>query len=151
MDTRKLGRSGLSVSPLCLGTMMFGDQTDEKEAKRIVGHARDAGAVPGMPLAIALDRLERNDLVPAVTAAWADDDAAQSGFEIVRSETGSLLMLGVRPEAPLCLCAWCHRARGAEGDWQEVGLVLRQRYDLELTHGICQTCVESHFADFLDG
>ncbi|MGD1876403.1 MAG: aldo/keto reductase [Kiloniellaceae bacterium] len=43
MDTRKLGRSGLSVSPLCLGTMMFGDQTDEKEAKRIVGHARDAG------------------------------------------------------------------------------------------------------------
>ena len=43
MDMRKLGRSGLSVSPICLGTMMFGDQTDEKEARRIIGHAREAG------------------------------------------------------------------------------------------------------------
>ena len=43
MDMRKLGRSGLSVSPLCLGTMMFGDRTDEKEARRIIDHARDAG------------------------------------------------------------------------------------------------------------
>ncbi|WP_193369586.1 aldo/keto reductase [Pelagibius marinus] len=43
METRKLGRSGLSVSPLCLGTMMFGDQTDEKAARRIIDHARDAG------------------------------------------------------------------------------------------------------------
>lgn len=43
MDMHKLGRSGLSVSPLCLGTMMFGDRTDEKEARRIIDHARDAG------------------------------------------------------------------------------------------------------------
>jgi aryl-alcohol dehydrogenase-like predicted oxidoreductase len=43
MDMRKLGRSGLTVSPLCLGTMMFGDQTDEKEARRIIDHAREAG------------------------------------------------------------------------------------------------------------
>ncbi|MEQ9606067.1 MAG: aldo/keto reductase, partial [Kiloniellaceae bacterium] len=43
MDMRKLGRSGLTVSPICLGTMMFGDQTDEKEARRIIDHARDAG------------------------------------------------------------------------------------------------------------
>jgi aryl-alcohol dehydrogenase-like predicted oxidoreductase len=43
MDMRKLGRSGLTVSPICLGTMMFGEQTDEKEARRIIDHARDAG------------------------------------------------------------------------------------------------------------
>src|SRR3546814_17726088 len=43
MDMRKLGRSGLTVSPICLGTMMFGEDTDEKEARRIVDHARDAG------------------------------------------------------------------------------------------------------------
>ena len=43
MDMRKLGRSGLTVSPICLGTMMFGDETDEKEARRIIDHARDAG------------------------------------------------------------------------------------------------------------
>ncbi|WP_422368309.1 aldo/keto reductase [Pelagibius sp.] len=43
MDMRKLGRSGLTVSPICLGTMMFGDQTEEAEAKRIIDHARDRG------------------------------------------------------------------------------------------------------------
>ena len=43
MEYRKLGNSGLEVSPLCLGTMMFGDRTDEKEAGRILGSALDAG------------------------------------------------------------------------------------------------------------
>jgi aryl-alcohol dehydrogenase (NADP+) len=43
MDYRKLGRSGLKVSPLCLGTMMFGGPTEEAEAKRIFAHAREAG------------------------------------------------------------------------------------------------------------
>ncbi len=43
MEYRYLGRSGLRVSPLCLGTMMFGDRTDMKEAERIVGSARDNG------------------------------------------------------------------------------------------------------------
>jgi aryl-alcohol dehydrogenase-like predicted oxidoreductase len=43
MEYRKLGNSGLKVSPLCLGVMMFGDRTDEKEAGRIVGSAFDAG------------------------------------------------------------------------------------------------------------
>ena len=43
MEYRNLGRSGLKVSPLCLGTMMFGDRTDAAEAGRIVASARDAG------------------------------------------------------------------------------------------------------------
>jgi aryl-alcohol dehydrogenase-like predicted oxidoreductase len=43
MDYRKLGRSGLKVSPLCLGTMMFGGPTDEATSGRIIARARDAG------------------------------------------------------------------------------------------------------------
>lgn len=43
MDYRALGASGLKVSPLCLGTLLFGSRTDEAEAARIVGSARDAG------------------------------------------------------------------------------------------------------------
>ncbi len=43
MITRKLGRSGLDVSVLCLGTMMFGGATDENVAAEIVGSARDGG------------------------------------------------------------------------------------------------------------
>ncbi|HTJ03973.1 MAG TPA: aldo/keto reductase [Caldimonas sp.] len=38
-----LGASGLKVSKLWLGAMMFGDQTDEAEAARIVAATRDAG------------------------------------------------------------------------------------------------------------
>lgn len=43
MQYRRLGSSNLQVSVLCLGTMMFGDQTDEAEAARIVSSARDHG------------------------------------------------------------------------------------------------------------
>ena len=43
MDYRLLGRSGLRVSPLCLGVMMFGDRTEEKEAAAILDSAREAG------------------------------------------------------------------------------------------------------------
>jgi len=43
MDYLPLGASGLKVSPLWLGTMMFGDQTDEHEAARILASAREAG------------------------------------------------------------------------------------------------------------
>jgi aryl-alcohol dehydrogenase-like predicted oxidoreductase len=42
MDYRRLGRSGLKVSTLCLGAMMFGNQTDEQTSRRIVDKARDA-------------------------------------------------------------------------------------------------------------
>jgi aryl-alcohol dehydrogenase (NADP+) len=43
MNLRNLGQSGLRVSPICLGTMMFGYRSDEATAKRIVARARDAG------------------------------------------------------------------------------------------------------------
>ena len=43
MTYRSIGRSGLKVSPLCLGTMMFGDRTDERQAGEIVAVARDRG------------------------------------------------------------------------------------------------------------
>ncbi|MCB2055855.1 MAG: aldo/keto reductase [Geminicoccaceae bacterium] len=43
MDYRTLGRSGMKVSPICLGTMMFGGATDEATSERIVAMARDAG------------------------------------------------------------------------------------------------------------
>ena len=43
MEYRPLGASGLKVSPICLGTMLFGRRTDEAEAARIVASARAAG------------------------------------------------------------------------------------------------------------
>ena len=43
MQYRQLGKSNLKVSALCLGTMMFGDQTGEAEAQAIVADAHDNG------------------------------------------------------------------------------------------------------------
>lgn len=43
MSERRLGHSGVKVSPICLGAMMFGGQTDEGVAARILGKARERG------------------------------------------------------------------------------------------------------------
>jgi aryl-alcohol dehydrogenase-like predicted oxidoreductase len=43
MQYRNLGKSNLKVSTLCLGAMMFGDQTAQDEAGRIVADARANG------------------------------------------------------------------------------------------------------------
>ena len=43
MKYRRLGRGGVKVSTLCLGTMMFGGQTDEPTSIRITDRARDQG------------------------------------------------------------------------------------------------------------
>jgi aryl-alcohol dehydrogenase (NADP+) len=43
MQFRRLGDSGLEVSTVCLGTMMFGDRTDVGTAQRIIASAFDAG------------------------------------------------------------------------------------------------------------
>ncbi len=45
MDYRKLGRTGLKVSPLCLGAMMFGERgnPDHADCARIIHRALDAG------------------------------------------------------------------------------------------------------------
>ena len=43
MEYRRMGRTGLKVSEVCLGTMTFGHGTGEKESGRIVDAAIDAG------------------------------------------------------------------------------------------------------------
>ena len=43
MDYRLLGRTGLRVSPLCLGTMNFGPETSEEDSYAIMDKALDVG------------------------------------------------------------------------------------------------------------
>ncbi len=43
MKYRKLGRTGLMVSEICLGTMTFGNQIDEAESSELIRWALDAG------------------------------------------------------------------------------------------------------------
>ena len=43
MNARRLGRTGLKVSEICLGTMTFGHQGDEKTSFAIMDRATEAG------------------------------------------------------------------------------------------------------------
>ena len=43
METTYLGRTGLKVSRLCLGTMNFGPHTTEEDSYAIMDRALDAG------------------------------------------------------------------------------------------------------------
>ncbi|MGI8550456.1 MAG: aldo/keto reductase [Dehalococcoidia bacterium] len=43
MQTRRVGRTGLKVSPICLGTMTFGYQCDEPTSWAIMDRAADGG------------------------------------------------------------------------------------------------------------
>ena len=49
MRYRVLGSSGMKVSEICLGTMMFGGPTDEAQARRIIDHARTAASTSSTP------------------------------------------------------------------------------------------------------
>ena len=43
MQNKRLGRTGLQVSRICLGTMTFGFQCDEDASRAILDHAADLG------------------------------------------------------------------------------------------------------------
>jgi len=43
MEYRRLGKSGIVVSDICMGTMTFGSQADEKTSFEILDKAFDAG------------------------------------------------------------------------------------------------------------
>ncbi|MEC7878748.1 MAG: aldo/keto reductase, partial [Actinomycetota bacterium] len=43
MEHKKLGRTGLKVSRLCLGTMTFGNQCDIKQSHQILDYALESG------------------------------------------------------------------------------------------------------------
>lgn len=110
MEYKQLGRSGLKVSRLCLGTMLFGAQTDEKTSKRIVDMSRSAGinfmdtadvynhGVTEEVVGRAIKRT-RHDWILATKVAnsFSSEDPNQSGLTrrwITRALDASLKRLG---------------------------------------------------------
>src|SRR3954464_10217579 len=75
MDYRQLGRTGVEVSPLCLGAMMFGDwgNTDHDDSVRIIHRALDAG-INFIDTADVYSRGESETIVGKALAGGRRDD-----------------------------------------------------------------------------
>ena len=75
MEHRRLGRTGVSVSKLCLGTMMFGDwgTADHDESIRIIHRALDAG-INFIDTADAYSAGESEEIVGKAPAGGRRDD-----------------------------------------------------------------------------
>src|SRR5215203_2093804 len=74
MSHRPLGRTGVQVSPLCLGAMMFGawGDPDHDEGIRIIQHALDAG-INFIDTADVYSRGESEEIVGKALAGRRDD------------------------------------------------------------------------------
>src|SRR4030088_1678791 len=94
MEYRQLGRTGVQVSPLCLGCMMFGRRTSPEDSYAIVDRALDAGInfldtanvyARGLSEEITGEALRRNGrrqhvvLATKVHGRMADDDGNALG------------------------------------------------------------------------
>lgn len=110
MNYRRLGRTGLKVSEICLGTMTFGHGTNEAEATRIVDLAFDAGinffdtansyadSESEMILGKALQRRRRNAVVATKFFNPMGPDVNDSGmsrFHMMQAVEDSLRRLQV--------------------------------------------------------
>jgi aryl-alcohol dehydrogenase-like predicted oxidoreductase len=75
MHYRPLGRTGVQVSPLCLGAMMFGDwgNTDHDDSVRIIHRALDAG-INFIDTADVYSRGESETIVGKALAGGRRDD-----------------------------------------------------------------------------
>ena len=47
------------------------------------------------------------------------------------------------------ICASCKNIRDDEGYWKQIEFYLCEHSELEFTHGICPTCLERLYPDFV--
>ena len=81
MDHRTLGRTGVHVSPLCLGAMMFGDwgNKDQQESNRIIETALEAG-INFIDTADVYSRGESEEIVGKAIKGKRDDIVLATKF-----------------------------------------------------------------------
>src|ERR1051326_7064864 len=81
MQLRSLGSTGVKVSPLCLGAMMFGDwgNTDHDDSVRIIHAALDAG-INFVDTADVYSRGESEEIVGKALAGRRDDVVLATKF-----------------------------------------------------------------------
>ena len=104
MELRSLGRTGVQVSPLCLGAMMFGawGNPDHDECVRMVHAALDAG-VNFVDTADVYAFGESEEIVGRALRGRRDEVVLATKFGNVRNEQGE--RLGIRGDREYVLAA----------------------------------------------
>jgi aryl-alcohol dehydrogenase-like predicted oxidoreductase len=99
MDTIPLGRSGLQVSPICLGTMTFGEaQVDEATAHRLLDHALQRG----------LNFIDTAEMypVPPSAARYGDTERIIGNWLSRRPGVRSRIVLATKAAGPVRGYEW---------------------------------------------
>src|SRR5215813_12987458 len=96
MEFVKFGRTGLSVSRLCLGTGTFGKQTDEEQARRILDQSAEAG----------VNFIDTADLYPPGGALGSGCSESITG-RWLKGKRGQFI-LGTKAGGPMGRAPWEH-------------------------------------------
>ncbi|WP_171207314.1 MULTISPECIES: aldo/keto reductase [unclassified Ruegeria] len=104
MQMKPLGRTGISVSDMCLGTMTFGTQTSQTEAHRQMDMALDAGInfvdaaemYPVNPVS-----KETVGLTEEILGNWNAANAARRGDYVLATKHSGEGFMHVRDGAPI--------------------------------------------------
>lgn len=94
MEFTKFGRTGLTVSRICIGTGIFGKQTDEAEARQMLDKAAEAG----------VNFIDTADIYPSGGARGCGSSEIITG-RWLRKKRGQFF-LGTKGSAPMGSAPW---------------------------------------------
>jgi aryl-alcohol dehydrogenase-like predicted oxidoreductase len=102
MDYRELGRTGVKVSSLCLGTMTFGEQNSEGEGHAQMDHALDCGinifdAAEIYPIP---PKLETQGRTESIIGTWLASRKCRDKVMIATKVAGRGKMVWLRKDVP---------------------------------------------------
>jgi len=85
---RSLGRSDLQVTPICLGTMTFGEQVSEADAHRILDHALERGVnfIDTAEMYAVPARAETYGRTEQILGTWFAGDASRRRRVVLASK-----------------------------------------------------------------
>jgi PAS domain S-box-containing protein len=99
-----------------------------------------AGAINGLFYAVARDITEQKALT------GARDELTRVRENLLKKLQDASIKIKTL-EGLLPICSYCYKMRDEEGNWTPVEAFIEKRTTAEFTHGICPTCLETHFPE----